>query len=227
MCIRDSCRLFLIGRDPSKLAQVGADLASRGAVVAGHYALDLVDMEQHSAAIGAAQEAFGVPDLVLIAHGTLPDQQACEADAARSVREFTANGLSVISLLTLLAKPMTDRGQGTIVVLSSVAGDRGRPSNYLYGSAKAAVSAFCEGMQARLFRSGVHVLLVKPGCVATPMTAGLGLPPALTSSPERVARDIQRAIEKKTNVLYTAWFWRYIMLIIRHIPTGVFKKLKL
>lgn len=220
-------RLFLIARDSQKLQAINADLTARGASVAGTCQLDVTDFGMHAQAIEQAHATLGTIDIALVAHGTLPDQAACERDASLSVREFNANGTSVISLLTHLASIMQTQKHGTLAVISSVAGDRGRPSNYLYGSAKAAVSAFCEGMQARLFQSGVHLLLIKPGFVATPMTAGLNLPAALTSSAGQVAKDIDRAINNKTNVLYTAWFWRYIMLIVRHIPVFVFKKMRL
>jgi decaprenylphospho-beta-D-erythro-pentofuranosid-2-ulose 2-reductase len=112
-------------------------------------------------------------------------------------------------------------------VISSVAGDRGRPSNYLYGTAKAAVSTFCEGLRARLFKVGVHVLTIKPGFVATPMTQGLALPGLLLAQPEQVATDILRAIEKQTSVRYTPWFWWGIMQVIKAIPGGIFKRLEL
>ena len=224
---QQACRVFLIARDAEKTSQVQNDLVARGATVVGTYLLDVTVLDRHTQAIRQAHAALGGIDIVLIAHGTLPDQSACENDVQLGLQEFTANGTSVISLLTLLAPIMESQKQGTLAVISSVAGDRGRPSNYVYGAAKAAVSAFCEGMQARLFKSGVHLLLIKPGFVATPMTAGLKLPAALTSTPERVARDIHRAIENKTNVLYTAWFWRYIMLIVRHVPVFIFKKLHL
>jgi decaprenylphospho-beta-D-erythro-pentofuranosid-2-ulose 2-reductase len=222
-----ACCFHLIARDAAKLEALAADLTARGASSVHTQVLDVTDFGAHAQAISQAHAKLGSIDLALIAHGTLPDQTACERDATLSLQEFNANGTSVISLLTLLAPIVEQQKQGTLAVISSVAGDRGRPTNYLYGSAKAAVSAFCEGLQARLFKSGVHVLLIKPGFVATPMTAHLELPGALTSTAEQVAQDIDRAIARKTNVLYTAWFWRYIMLIIRHIPVFVFKKLHL
>ena len=112
-------------------------------------------------------------------------------------------------------------------MISSVAGDRGRPSNYVYGTAKAAITTFCEGLQARMFRSGVHVLIIKPGMVATPMTEGLSMPGLLVAEPDQIAADIVRAIEKKTDTLYTPWFWKYIMAGIIHLPSAVFKKINL
>ena len=116
---------------------------------------------------------------------------------------------------------------GTIAVISSVAGDRGRPSNYLYGTAKAAVNTFCEGLRARLHHAGVHVTTIKPGFVATPMTQGLNLPKLLVATPERVAKDIVKAIDSRKNTIYTPHFWRWVMLIIKSIPSFLFKKLKI
>lgn len=126
-----------------------------------------------------------------------------------------------------LANRMEAQGQGAIAVISSVAGDWGRPSNYLYGAAKSGVTAFCSGLRGRLFKAGVHVLTIKPGFVDTPMTAGLPLPKMLVATPEQVAVDIVRALEKRQDTLYTRWFWRYIMLIIIHIPGILFKRLGL
>jgi len=177
--------------------------------------------------LDACFTTLGHVDIALIAHGTLPEQEMCERDPQQAVREFTTNGLSVIAMLTDLANRMEAQKSGCIAVISSVAGDRGRPSNYLYGSAKSAVSVFCSGLRARLFKSGVHVLTIKPGFVDTPMTQGLKLPKLLLATPDRVARDIVRAIDKRKDTLYTPWFWRYIMLIIIHIPGVIFKRMKL
>jgi short-subunit dehydrogenase len=144
-----------------------------------------------------------------------------------AVREFNTNAVSIIALLTRFANIVEQQRRGTIAVISSVAGDRGRQSNYLYGSAKAALSTFCDGLRARLFKVGAHVVTIKPGFVATPMTAGLPLPGPLVATPEKVAGDIVRAIEKGKDVIYTPWFWWGIMLIIRSIPGRVFKRLSL
>jgi short-subunit dehydrogenase len=218
---------FLVARDAVKLEQVAADLRARGATTAYVWPLDCNHVEDHEAMVMACFQALVTVDIVLIAHGTLPDQKACEKDMALSLREFTSNGLSTIALLTLLANRMEQQRSGTLAVISSVAGDRGRPSNYLYGSAKAAVTAFCEGLRARMFKAGVHVLTIKPGFVATPMTAGLPLPGPLVATPEAVARDIARAVQRRKDTLYTPWFWALIMFIIRNIPSAIFKKTNL
>ena len=217
---------FLVGRTAEKLGQVADDLAARGATVQTHV-LDLNHFDQHSAMLDACYATMGQVDIALIAHGTLPDQKACEKNAQLAVQEFTNNGLSVIALLTDLANRMEVQKSGCIAVISSVAGDRGRPSNYLYGAAKGAVTDFCSGLRGRLFKSGVHVLTIKPGFVDTPMTQGLALPKLLLVAPDKVAQDIVKAVEKRRDTLYTPWFWRLIMMIIVHIPGTVFKRLSL
>ena len=165
-------------------------------------------------------------DVVLIAYGTLSNQVACEADAALTLRELNTNFLSVASLLTELANRLKHQGHGTLAVISSVAGDRGRPSNYVYGSAKGALSLFLQGLRGRLFHVGVHVLTIKPGFVDTPMTADVKKNP-LFASPQRVGADIVRACDQGRNVLYTPFFWRFVMTVIRLIPEPLFKRLKL
>ena len=171
--------------------------------------------------------ALGQIDIALIAHGTLPDQKACEQNVEVALAEFANNGTSVIALLTLLANQFETQRCGSLAVISSVAGDRGRPSNYLYGTAKAAVSTFCEGLRARLFKVGVHLVTIKPGFVDTPMTKGLPLPGPLVAKPEQVAERIVKGIENKANTLYTPGFWALIMFIIRCVPQFVFKRLNL
>jgi short-subunit dehydrogenase len=226
---RQGARLFLVARNAEHLQQVADDLQARGAALVATHTLDINDLGQpHVTMLEDCQRALGgPPDIVLIAAGTLPDQAQCQSDPALAVREFNTNATSVIALLTLVANVLEAAQRGAIGVISSVAGDRGRPSNYLYGSAKAALSAFCEGLRARLYKAGVHLVTVKPGFVATAMTAGLALPGPLVASPDRVANDIVSAIDNKKNVLYTPRFWSLIMLIIRSVPQFVFKRLSL
>jgi short-subunit dehydrogenase len=157
----------------------------------------------------------------------LPDQKACEHDVSVALAELANNGTSVIGLLSLLANQFETQRCGTLAVISSVAGDRGRPSNYLYGTAKAAVSTFCEGLRARMFKVGVHVITIKPGFVDTPMTQGLALPAALLATPEQVAALITKGISKRVDTLYVPGFWRLIMLIIKLVPSVIFKRLSL
>ncbi|WP_330970590.1 SDR family NAD(P)-dependent oxidoreductase, partial [Lysobacter sp. A3-1-A15] len=132
-----------------------------------------------------------------------------------------------IALLTVLANQFERQRSGAIGVITSVAGDRGRPSNYVYGSAKAAVSVYCEGLRARLFKAGVSLTDIRPGFVATPMTQGLPLPALLVAQPNTIARLIVAGIERRADVLYAPAFWLYLMMIIQGIPRAVFKRMAL
>jgi hypothetical protein len=218
---------FLVARNKEKLEQTAADLHARGAKAVTLYSMDAVDFAAHPMMLDNCLVALQQIDIALIAHGTLPDQKACEVDVDVALQEFTNNGTSVIALLTRLANQFEIQRCGTLAVISSVAGDRGRPSNYLYGTAKAAVSTFCEGLRARMFKVGVHVITIKPGFVDTPMTQGLSLPAALVAKPEQVADRIVTGIERKVATLYVPGFWALIMLVIRCIPQQVFKRLSL
>lgn len=219
-------RLFLVGRDAERLAAIGADLRIRGATGTDHSVQDLNDLALHPSCIDGAVRTMGGLDLVLIAHGTLGDQKAAEADVAETLRQFNTNAISTISLLTLIANRLEQQKSGTIVVISSVAGDRGRQSNYVYGTAKAAVSTFLQGLRQRLYKSGVSVVTIKPGFVDTPMTAQFkkGL---LWAQPAAIARIIVSKSERSADVVYAPWFWWAIMTIIRWIPESLFKRLKL
>ena len=224
---KEGARFFLVARNGERLEQVAGDLKARGAQLASCHQLDIDRLDLHAAMLEQCAAELGALDVVLVAPGTLPDQAACQSDPAVAVKEFTTNATSLIALLTPIANTLEAQKRGTLAVISSVAADRGRPSNYLYGSAKAALSAFCEGLNARLFKAGAHVLTIKPGFVATPMTAGLPLPAPLVATPEKVASDILRAIDKRKDVVYTPWFWSLIMLIIRSVPKPVFKRTSL
>lgn len=218
---------FLVARNIDKLQQTAADLKSRGAKSVTLHEMDATDIQAHPLMLGRCLTALGQIDIALIAHGTLPDQKACERDVDLALREFANNGTSVIALLTILATQFETQRCGSLAIISSVAADRGRPSNYLYGSAKAAVSTYCEGLQARLFKIGVHVTTIKPGFVDTPMTQGLSLPAVLLAQPAPVAQRIVKGIANKVPTLYAPGFWGLIMLIIRSIPQPVFKRLNL
>jgi len=218
---------FLVARNAEKLQQTAADLQGRGAKNVTLHEMDATDSQAHPAMLSSCMAALGQIDIALIAHGTLPDQKACEQDVNIALQELANNSTSVIALLTILANQFEIQRCGTLAVISSVAGDRGRPSNYLYGTAKAAVSTFCEGLRARMFKVGVHVMTIKPGFVDTPMTKGLPLPGPLVAKPEQVAQRIVAGIERKANILYTPGFWALIMLIIRSIPNPIYKRLNL
>ncbi len=219
-------RLFLLARNEEKLAVIAQDLKIRGAesVLAGKF--DALSIDRHNVILDQAIEQLEGIDLVLIAHGTLPDQKVCEASIEKTITALNINALSVISLLSHLANTFAKQGSGSIAVISSVAGERGRQSNYIYGAAKGAVSIFLQGLRHRLHKSGVHVLTIKPGFVDTPMTAELPKGP-LWAQPDQVARSIFNAIEKKKSVVYTPGFWAFIMLIVRLVPNWIFHKTKL
>jgi decaprenylphospho-beta-D-erythro-pentofuranosid-2-ulose 2-reductase len=219
-------RLHLVGRNPERLTAIASDLLQRGASDCTTTALDLNQIDQHPALIEDVVEKFGYIDTVLIAHGTLSDQTACQQSVELTLGEIHTNALSAISLLTLLAEVIERQHHGSIAVISSVAGDRGRESNYVYGSAKAMITTFSSGLRQRLQKSGGHVLTIKPGFVDTPMTASFrkGI---LWAKPEGVAKAIVAAIDRRRSVIYVPWFWWGIMAIIRSIPELVFKRIKL
>ena len=221
--------LFLVGRNPQKLAALVQDLGvrKRPDQIVDSASADLSDLTSHAALYERAQTALGPVDTVLIAHGSLPDQRACEASVELAIAEFNTNALSAIALSTRAATLLDANGGGTLAVISSVAGDRGRASNYVYGSAKGAVSLFLEGLRNRYAKTGVHVLTIKPGFVDTPMTAHIAEKGALWAKPEQVGDLIVRAIARRSNVVYAPGFWRAIMAVITHIPEPIFKRMSL
>lgn len=218
--------VFLAARSADALKAQVQDLTVRGAKQIGSRVFDANQLDDHAALIQAASEALGGLDGILIAHGTLTDQARAQADVSYALSEIATNGTSVISLMSLAAEQFAQQGRGSIAVISSVAGDRGRQSNYVYGSAKALVSAFASGLRQRMHKCGVSVSTIKPGFVDTPMTASFKKG-ALWAQPDQVAKDIVKAMEQGKAVVYTPGFWRLIMLIIRHIPERVFVKLTL
>jgi short-subunit dehydrogenase len=217
-------RLFLTARNGMKLQALSTDLAARGAREVRSYVMDANDSDRLPEMADAAWKALGTVDAALVAHGTLPDQQRTEIEIQYAIAEFRTNAESVIACLGVLAARFEPQGRGVIAVIGSVAGDRGRAGNYLYGAAKAAIETYASGLRARLYKRGIHVLTIKPGFVSTPMTADLNLPVRLTATADSVAKDIQIAIENRNDVLYTPWFWRWILLIIRSIPEALFKR---
>ena len=219
--------LCLVGRNADKLSQIAADLKVRGAPQVTEIALDLNDFAQHEALIKQAVSNLQGLDLVLIAHGTLDDQKACEQDYSTAETCLKTNFLSVVSLLTPLANFFEQQRYGCIAVISSVAGDRGRQSNYVYGTAKGAVNLFLQGLRNRLYKANVQVLTIEPGSVDTPMTAQIAKKGALWAQPEQIAEGINQAILKRKDIVYLPWFWKIIMGIIIHVPETIFKRLKL
>ena len=222
----EGAALGLAARNAAKLEAASADLRARGASAVHEFHFDALDDEAaHGEMIDRAMAALGGIDMALVAHGVLPDAEAAHHDAKAAVEAFRVNATSVIAIMTHLANAMERQGHGTLAVISSVAGERGRPSNYVYGAAKAAVTEFASGLRARLHSTGVEVVTVKPGPVDTPMIVGLDRPGALTASPEEVGARIHRAMTRGEAVVYTPGYWRPIMAAIRAVPEGVFKRL--
>ncbi|HET9087258.1 MAG TPA: SDR family oxidoreductase [Acidobacteriaceae bacterium] len=217
---------FLVARNPDRLESVAKDLVARGAAAVHAETADLDDTARHAALLDRAAGLLEGLDCALIAHGVLGDQAACERDFAEAAASLQTNFISAASLVTCLANFFAAQYAGTIAVISSVAGDRGRKSNYVYGSAKAGLNAFLDGVRNRVDRQGVQVLTIRPGFVATPMTAHLPQGP-LFATPDKVARDILNAVQSRRDVLYTPWFWAPIMAMIRVIPEWKFKRMDL
>ena len=219
-------RFYLGARSPAKLTAVASDLLTRGASAVFTCVMDLDDPTAHEPMLAEAVKELETIDLALLAHGVLGDQEKAQADYAATEAILRTNLLSAISLITWLANYFEKTQQGTLAVISSVAGDRGRKSNYIYGASKGALNIFLDGVRNRIDRSGVHVLTIKPGFVATPMTAHLPQN-ALFAHPSAVGKGILKAIEKRKDVAYVPPIWALIMLIIRSVPNSIFKKLNL
>lgn len=218
--------LYLVGRNKQRINTIAYDLKLRGASNVGSYYTDLNDLDKHNELIDKVYETLGDLDVVLIAHGTLSKQKICEKSVKDTLTEIQTNAISTISLLTLIANKLEKKKSGTIAVISSVAGDRGRASNYIYGSAKAMVNAFTSGLRQRLYKSNVAVVTIKPGFVDTPMTAEFkkGI---MWAKPNAVAMKIVQAIDVKQNQVYVPKFWWLIMLLIKILPIFVFKRIRL
>jgi short-subunit dehydrogenase len=217
--------LYLAARDAEETERIGRDLRVRTDAEVAWGPFDATDPETHAEVFDVAEAALGGLDGVIVAVGWLGDAERAQRDAGYARRVIDVNYTGVVGLLTEAANRFEAQGHGQIAAFSSVAGDRGRASNYVYGSAKAGLSAYLEGLRARLHRRGVHVLTIKPGPVDTPMTFGMDDPPPLMADPETVAADVVEALEARADVLYTPGIWRVIMAVVRAIPEAVFKRL--
>lgn len=185
---------------------------------------DVLDFNSHS---NFYEELDPKPDIVISCIGYLNDQKIAEINFIECLKSIQSNYTGIVSILNIVADDFEKRGKGVIVGISSVAGDRGRQSNYIYGSAKAAFTTYLNGLRNRLYKSNVHVITVKPGFIKTKMTRSLDLPRVLTSTPDEVSAFIIKGIVKSKNILYVKWFWKYIMGFILRIPESTFKKLNL
>lgn len=218
--------LFLVARNAEKLAAVASDLRTRGARFVDTAVTDLDDTTQHPALLAHAVNALEGLDAAYLAHGVLGDQTAAEQEFTTAEQILHTNFIAPVSLVTWLANFFVQRRSGVIAVLSSVAGDRGRKSNYVYGSSKAGLSTFLDGLRNRVDREGVTVLTIKPGPTKTAMTAGMKGSEKFADV-NAVAKSIVAAIDKRVDTLYVPFQWQPIMFVIRHIPERVFKKLNL
>jgi short-subunit dehydrogenase len=217
---------FLVGRDKDRLTAMADDLSVRGAKAVHTQTADLVDRESLPGLVENMFETLGEVDTVLLAHGTLPNQESCVMSLEDAYAAFEVNAVSQIGLLTLIANRLEKQRRGTIAAITSVAGDRGRRSNYVYGAAKRTISTFLEGLRHRLAPSGVAVVDIRPGFVDTPMTRDIEKG-ALWASPDTVAQGIIKAIKNRKAVAYVPIFWQGIMAIIRSLPNFVFNKINI
>jgi decaprenylphospho-beta-D-erythro-pentofuranosid-2-ulose 2-reductase len=217
--------IYITGRNTARLDSISADLLVRGANQVLVEQLDVTDATALDGLITRAAQTLGGLDAILFAAGLLPDAAAVASDPQLLRRTLDVNATSAMVVLNQAAALFEQQGSGQIVAIGSVAGDRGRTVNYAYGAAKGALEVFLSGLRQRLHPRGIQVLLVKPGFVDTPMTAGFTKGP-LWASPEGVARDIVKAMEQHQSVIYTPWFWRWIMLLIRLIPEKLFVRLR-
>ncbi|MGI9511163.1 MAG: SDR family oxidoreductase [Geminicoccaceae bacterium] len=221
---RAGYRIQLAARRTSSLSAEKSDIELRHHVPVSLHEFDALDTKSHKAFV---EQLDSLPDIAICAVGVLGDQAAGERNVEAATLVIRSNFEGPASILGHLANHFERRGSGILVGISSVAGDRGRATNYLYGSAKAGFSAFLSGLRSRLQKEGVHVLTVKPGFVSTKMVAGMDLPARLTATPDELAVAIEKAVLKKSNVIYVKPVWRLVMLAIRLMPESVFKTLRI
>ena len=220
---REGWSLQLAARAPERLEREMRDLRVRAtAAVASHHC----DVRDDGGGTSLLDELHSLPDLAVCVVGQLGDQAESQRDGTAAERVMHANYVGPALLMGALAERFEQRGNGVLVGISSVAGERGRASNYVYGSAKAGFTAFLSGLRSRLAASGVHVVTVKPGFVRTRMTEGMNLPARLTATPEEVADAVVAAVRRQRDVVYVRRVWWPIMLVIRAIPERAFKRMR-
>lgn len=219
--------LYLAARSEEDVERIGRDLEVRHQAAVDWGPFEATDPKDHETVLDSATDAMGGVDVVFVAVGMFGNQTRAEEEPVHLREIIEINFTAVAQLLSRAAHRLEAREAGMLVALSSVAGDRGRASNYAYGSAKAGLTAFLSGLRARLYESGVHVLTVKPGPVDTKMTFDMEDPPPLMAKPGDVASDIVRAMEQQKDVCYSPSVWRYIMAALRLLPSSIFKTLSL
>jgi NADP-dependent 3-hydroxy acid dehydrogenase YdfG len=225
LCVPAGARFWLLGRNAERLRIVAEDLMVRGAGAAEWRTFKPGDFGGLSEGIDGVFQAWGRVDVFLAAQGALPSQEECERAPERLTEFFQGSAVEVMQAALQVASRFEEQGDGACVILGSVAGDRGRRGNYIYGGAKAALDTFCDGLRQRLTSRG-RVILVKPGPVDTPMTAHLDKT-ALFTTPEKVAKVIERALARPgAFVVYAPGYWRWIMMIVKCLPGSVVKKMR-
>lgn len=219
---------ILAGRRLNELESLAVDIRTRHSIDCPTLAFDALAFETHAAFPDQCAALRGeLPQGVVLCVGYMAEQTRAQESFARARRMLDTNTTGAISILEQFATVFEKRGEGFIAALTSVAGDRGRKSNYLYGASKAGLNTYLQGLRNRLYRSNVQVITIKPGFMDTPMTYGLDLPRGLVTSPETAARVMVRAILKRKNVVYVPFFWKYIMFVIRCVPEMFFKRMNL
>lgn len=221
---REGWNLLLAGRNLPEMEAIAQDLRLRTGREVCCLPFDVCDVQGSRCFWDKLPVC---PEAVLCAVGCLEDQTAVRHDMALAEQVLCVNFTGLVPVLSDAAKAFEKRGSGSIIGISSVAGDRGRASNYVYGAAKAGMSTFLSGLRQRLAPKGVHVMTVKPGFVVTRMTEGMPLPPLLTATPQTVAQDIFAGMRKRKYTIYSRWFWRWIMNIVRMVPEVIFCRLKM
>lgn len=216
--------IILAARNKQRLEPLEKDLQIKYKVPCSSVEFDALNFRSH---VEFYKNISPQPDVVACVFGYLGDTTKGLSDWNEAEQILHVNYTGAVSVLNVVASAMMEKKQGTIIGISSVAGERGRQSNFLYGSAKAGFSAYLSGLRNKCFHSGVHVLTVKPGFIKTSMTQGMPLNPKLTATPQKIASDIYKAANKKKNILFSLWMWKYIMKIITSIPEGMFKKMKM
>ena len=221
---KEGADIYLASRDVKGLTRKARDLEIRYGIKAGAFYFDALEYDSHSSFFESLDPK---PDGVVISFGYLGDQNTAQQDFKEAQKIIASNFTGAASILEVTAREFIKRQRGFIIGISSVAGDRGRQSNYIYGSANGALTTYLSGLRNRLSSSNVQVITILPGFVRTKMTEGMDLPERLTALPDEEASDVYRAFKKKKDIIYTKWFWKWIMMTITSILEKVFKKLTL
>lgn len=223
----DKTDIFFAGRNIAEQERIANDFRLRYGINTWSGRFDAKDYGGHEQFLSDVLKVMPSVENVIVAFGMLGEQQKAAVDFDHALQIYQVNFMGSVSILTHLSNYLKEKRKGGIIVISSIAGDRGRQSNYIYGSAKGGLSVYCQGLRNELSKYNVNLMTVKPGFVDTPMTYGLKMPKLLLSSPEKVGRIVYKSFRKKKDIVYAPSYWRYIMMIIRSIPEKFFKKLNL